>query len=383
MQLIKPIIEYYADGLMDSARRHDADVICRYLNDKSVSVHHCYAPEFYSCIENILKTPYYHRILLYLPFCILSNAPTSFKETYVRVWRSLLDIYDARENFHTGDVFEVDARPGGDVERVVKCAHLAPWLLKYGYLKFCELWQIMYDYQDDEILIRSFGETFNYALDQEILHTSEIDRLKCFTNNLPERKKIEPTYISEERLQWLEECKKGCSKKDLITPNAHLEGPFTPNLAMSTLPKLQKGEIAFIGGSRLKGYGVEGSDFDVYKLSTLMKDPKLRPGSPHAAHIYYDCACIGDIKSTEVLKSITHVIMGQYAKNTPTKAQVVERLEMDLLQYRLLHKGFQRFTGETVFATSKYTEMDGDCPFYDDEYRKIATMLYAKYVYIP
>ncbi len=33
--------------------------------------------------------------------------------------------------------------------------------------------------------------------------------------------------------------------------------------------------------------------------------------------------------------------------------------------------------------TELYSEMDGDCPFYDDEYRRIATMLYAKYVLIP
>lgn len=383
MQLIKPIIEYYADGLMDSARRHDADVICRYLNDKSVSVHHCYAPEFYSCIGNILKTPYYHRILLYLPFCILPNAPASFKETYMSVWRSLLGIYDARENFRTGDVFEVDARPGGDVERVVKCAHLAPWLLKYGYLKFCELWQIMCDYQDDDILLRSFCETLHYVLDQEILCAPQINKLKYFDNILPKRKKFVPIYISENRLKWLKEREEGYSRKDLLTPLAHLEGPFSPNLSASTLPHLKQGEIAFIGGSRLKGYSVKNSDFDIYPLSTLLNDSKLRPGSPHAAHIYHGCACIGNVKSTEVLRSVMHVTTGHYTADGPAKAQSIERLEMDLLQYRLLHKGFQRFTGKTVFATSEYPEMDGDCPFYYDEYRKIATMLYAKYVYIP
>lgn len=48
-----------------------------------------------------------------------------------------------------------------------------------------------------------------------------------------------------------------------------------------------------------------------------------------------------------------------------------------------LHKGFSRFTGKKKFMTELYSEMDGDCPFYDDEYRRIATMLYAKYVLIP
>ena len=61
----------------------------------------------------------------------------------------------------------------------------------------------------------------------------------------------------------------------------------------------------------------------------------------------------------------------------------LERLESDLLQYRLLHKGFSRFAGNKNYATGLYPEMDGDCPFYDDSYRRIATMLYAKYVLIP
>ena len=75
-------------------------------------------------------------------------------------------------------------------------------------------------------------------------------------------------------------------------------------------------------------------------------------------------------------------IIAKY-QNSPTKPQSIERLESDLLQYRLLHKGFQRLTGQVFFDTSGYPEMDGDCPFYDDKYRKIATLLYAKYVYVP
>ena len=44
-----------------------------------------------------------------------------------------------RENFYEGDAFEVDARPEGKMERIVKCVHLVPWLIEAGYLQLSRL----------------------------------------------------------------------------------------------------------------------------------------------------------------------------------------------------------------------------------------------------
>ena len=87
----------------------------------------------------------------------------------------------------------------------------------------------------------------------------------------------------------------------------------------------------------------------------------------------------------EDLERLSDLISGNYTEwakiaNKLLKRRAIERLESDLLQYRLLHKGFSRFTGIDEFDTPP--EMDGDCPFYCDEYRRIATMLYAKYVWL-
>ena len=384
---IKPIIEHYAYSLMDARRVWDADFICRYINSLSIANHmlsdrqDCKI-EFYRCISDLLESSYYHRVLLYLPFGILQDAPDNFKKVYMGAWRNLLQIYDVRENFHIGDVFEVDARPIEGLDLVVKCAHLTPWLLKFGYLDFFGLRKILNEFRDDEILLRSFSDTWRYIKDKEILSKEKISLLADATSKISKRKKLQPTYISKERLKWIEECKDESSKR-LLTPKAHLEGPFSPNLRLTDIPKIEKGKVIFIGGSRLKGYGISNSDLDIYELDSLYKTPELRPGSPHAAHIYFNCVCAGNVGSAEVLENISKAIMELYAKDQLSKVQSVERLELDLLQYRLLHKGFQRFVGKTKFATGNYIEMDGDCPFYDDGYRKIATMLYAKYVYIP
>ena len=378
---IKPIVEYYkTTGMMDQKRKSATATICRYL--RKDTRHRHYSAEFYQAIEALLNSAYYQRVLLYLPFDILIDAPESFKKTYMRIWHHMLKTYDARENFHEGDVFEVDARPSGKIERIVKCAHLTPWLLQAGFLRVAELCDILHNAKDDELLLRSFADTWDYIADKNILSNKAIKTLKNITGKIPAAEKLQPTYISEKRLEWLKECKEGFSGQ-LLTPKAHLEGPFSPNLSSMDIPEPKKGEVIFVGGSRLKGYGVDGSDLDTYSFSKLYNDPMLRPGSPHSAHIYFNSMIVGRDMGKDVLKSIASTIMSFYSPNGVRKARSIERLEIDLLQYRLLHKGFQRFTGKTLFSTSKYTKMDGDCPFYDDEYRKIATMLYAKYVYMP
>lgn len=61
----------------------------------------------------------------------------------------------------------------------------------------------------------------------------------------------------------------------------------------------------------------------------------------------------------------------------------LERIEADLLLYRLLHKGYARFNRVAEFETGNLLSIDGDCAFYDDGYRTIATEIFAKYIHIP
>lgn len=52
--------------------------------------------------------------------------------------------------------------------------------------------------------------------------------------------------------------------------------------------RLAPHDIAFVGGSRLKGYGTTLSDFDVWNYNDAITDSKLKPGSPDDIRVYYD-----------------------------------------------------------------------------------------------
>ncbi len=342
---------------------------------------------YYDSCEYLLRQRESERILLYLPFNELANAPKSFKDAYMTAWWHLTNVYDAAENFHEGDTFEVDARPNGELERVVKCAHLIPWLIKAKYIGEAEITGILHN-QMDKLLIQSICDTFQYINDYKLISSDTMIDFKAYSWGIPLRKKYNPIYISKKREEWINEQNK--APGELITPGAHLEGPFSPNIDINHIEEVldkyqikhpEPNEIILIGGSRLKGYGTVNSDFDIWKLEDLKNDPEMFPGSPHSTHIYFNTIWVGG-KSVRSLDKTIKEIISLY-DNPDTKRLSLERLESDLLQYRLLHKGFSRFTGIKIFETSSYLNMNGDCPFYDDEYRRIATMLYAKYVLIP
>lgn len=393
IKYLKPAIERRYDAADSSTckRKKAAEYICRFLEanprvalDMPVELE-CY----YSACTELLQDRDSERILLYLPLRFLDGAPETFKKAYRDAWYRLLNVQDVRENFHTGDCFELDARPYDGLERVVKCAHLTPWLLKCGYIDKHQILGILWQNSDNEVLLQSFKDTWEYIRMNKILSNEDLCQLASKTACLPIRKKSEPLYISKKRLEWLDEHGKPA---ELLTPKAKLEGPFSDNIPSlesqleEIASKLLPSEIVLIGGSQLKGYGTVNSDLDIWTLQQLELDSRFRPGSPHATHIYFDAIWLGGEAVADRLESIADQFTGVYTKitefnsYTDVKRQAIERLENDLLQYRLLHKGFARFTGIDEFLVPP--EMDGDCPFYTDKYRRIATMLYAKYVWL-
>ena len=369
---------------------------------------------YYSCAR-YLEHPEARRMILYFPLKYLllgnsivslnvKNAYAEFRNAYMEAWLSLLHTYDVRENFHLGDIYEPDARQNSDHERVVKCAHLTPWLLKGGFLKFEELVSILETNQDDPILLQSFKDTWQAVKNNNNGSTINLNmgKLLALTSKAPERKRSQPLYTSKKRAKWLAERSDLNDPKhhsDLLTPGIKLADPFHDAIEALS-PKLTEiarhlapHEIVLVGGSQLKGYGTLDSDLDIVSFDELKKDPVFYPGSPDSAHLYLNSVWVGGIAATEPVvighlpTSKMDIIREQISDlyiYSPERAKVLERLESDLCQYRLLHKGFQRFTGKTSFyPMQNYAEMDSDCPFYDDDYRKIATALYVKYVRLP
>lgn len=342
---------------------------------------------YYRAIATLLRDPDYRRVLLYLPLSDLKGAPDFFQEAYLDAWYKLLHVRDVRENFYEGDSFEVDARPGGEMERVIKCLHLTPWLIEAGYINYHDLTDILDVNPDNEVLIRSLANTLSFISDQRLLSTNEIDTLRDITTEVSQRKRVMPLFVSEKRRAWLKTRKNQFTEQTLLTPKATLEGPFSTNLPALTndlekiQTKLEPREIVLVGGSRLKGYGVAGSDLDVFNLERLGINTEMYAGSPHAAHLYFNSIWIGGDRVTNLLEVAADKTKAYYG--APNRRMSIERLESDLLQYRLLHKGYQRFTGSCNSLAKGYPNLDGDCPFYDEDYRRIATELFVKYVFIP
>lgn len=342
---------------------------------------------YYYAVTKLLLDPDYRRILLYLPLSDLKDAPSFFRDAYLDAWYSLLHVQDVRENFYEGDSFEVDARPEGKMERIVKCVHLVPWLIEAEYLNYRDLVNILDANLDNEVLIRSFANTLSFMSDRCLLPACEIKSLRNMTAMTSQRKWIAPLFTSEKRRRWLESRENQFAEQTLLTPRAMLAGPFSVNLPslVRDLEKVQSElkphDMVLVGGSRLKGYGVSDSDLDVFSLKGLENNKEMRAGSPHAAHLYFNSIWIGGDGVMDLLKVAMKKAEAYY--DTPDRRRSIERLESDLLQYRLLHKGYQRFMRGRNSLAEGYSDLDGDCPFYDEGYRKVATELFVKYVFIP
>lgn len=374
----RPIIERFGKDIpLSSDRQKCADVICEYMNSNDNVLRN----EYYESLTNLLNSEDSQRILLYIPFNDLVDAPNNFKKAYIRAWYRLLDYYDARENFHFGDVFEIEARPNGELDRVIKCVHLVPWMLKAGFIDYRQIEDILIKYNSDKILAASFRDILEYLVDNGQLTKSQFERLKELTQGAS-IERLKPLYITEARVKWYNEQKESDNK--LLNPKVDLAGPFSVNLA-GQIKGIEEGlgpdDIVLVGGSRLKGYGTLTSDIDTIDFRKEQGDKIFKAGSLSATHIYFNYLWIGGSNVdnlTELSKNVSKLYY-----NRKDKWVLLERLETDLIQYRLLHKGFSRVTGKKEFITSQYKDMDGDCPFYDDEYRKIATKIFAKYVYMP
>jgi hypothetical protein len=101
------------------------------------------------------------------------------------------------------------------------------------------------------------------------------------------------------------------------------------------------------------------------------------------AHICLNTVWISERNN---LKEIQNDCIRRYLElepNSVERSQSLERLEQDLLQYRLMHKGIKRIYENVSEATKHFIGIDGASAFYDRRYRRIATQLFVKYVFLP
>ncbi|MCR4312284.1 MAG: nucleotidyltransferase domain-containing protein [Candidatus Uhrbacteria bacterium] len=227
-----------------------------------------------------------------------------------------------------------------------------------------------------------------------------------------------------------------------------LSGPFSQNLERmhddmrdmkALVGRMEKDPILatsvysamLVFGSRLKGYGAVNADIDVAVfvkpgVDAAMKDElrehlrialqhddvrddavefwlkeddgKLRIDDPashdphigesHFTHILFGAAWEGDAKAIRELRA--KLLAPYFADDgkelfgRSARRLYIEEMERDVLQYRLMHKGYERFMSSFGGVTTPHaSSVDGASAFWDSGYRQTATKLFVSNVFLP
>ncbi len=240
--------------------------------------------------------------------------------------------------------------------------------------------------------------------------------------------------------------KKQLEKLDIVLPE--LVMPFSTNLKqipkelidIDKITKLIKSDpelsrliypIVLIYGSRLKGYGKQYSDVDVgifirpetsfgdrakiqRLLGNIFSQKIVKDGiiefwleeteeifqvrnlakidsavaESHWTHYLFASAWIGDEKKIcELLEKLLVPYMFDTSKiiqGLNTRKTYLEVLETSLLQYRLMHNGYERFFPQFGGINTLHAKkIDGESMFWDSGYRQLATKLFVGKVFLP
>ncbi len=149
----------------------------------------------YESLADLLQnSPEYRRIILSLPFEFLPNIdwnPDSeklreqierFRSAYLNAWENLLRIHDVRANFIDGDVLEVEMRDG-DLPRVVKAAHLIPFLVEKRWITPEEVIS-MIEVNEDETLRKSIADGLPILSDLGLLDEGSRSKMEMSADPL-------------------------------------------------------------------------------------------------------------------------------------------------------------------------------------------------------
>ncbi len=107
------------------------------------------------------------------------------------------------------------------------------------------------------------------------------------------------------------------------------------------------------------------------------------------SHVLFNGVFFG--QKSLIKKFYNEIIVNFFSKEKEINKQESELrriwingLERDVLQYRLLHKGYKQIRPIFPLIKGNYANfVDGDSPFWDSGYRQLATKLFIKKVYLP
>lgn len=107
---------------------------------------------------------------------------------------------------------------------------------------------------------------------------------------------------------------------------------------------------------------------------------------PSQSHFFMNGIWIGASEElhkiqTDILKKYTDLSRFGEQKES-VRTSLLRRMELDMLQYRLLHKGYNKFSPSQISAEKK-KRIDGNSAFWDPGYRRIASLLFVSRVFLP
>lgn len=262
-----------------------------------------------------------------------------------------------------------------------------------------------------------------------------------------DKDEIPEDKVSEARAKWLKEKdlpveipenadklinKPFTEKENALEEDIHYVSEIIKSI--ETDPELS--EIIFpvgiLFGSKIKGYGAVDADIDIAvfvkpgarqeekekyrsllakhfstekihgkviefwlestadKELNIIDDPTIGTyaGDSRWAHVLFEGAWIGN---KDMIHEIHEKLLSHYLycdkdnQNDLEKRKIwLEEMERDTLQYRLMHKGYARlFHPIGGIHTEHSDKIDGSSVFYDSGFRRLATELYLRKVFLP
>lgn len=358
-------------------------------------------------LADCLSDPVYERVLLYLPFERLEKLGRVEKKLYREAFLRLMGDVDFRETFVQGDIPEPHCRHG-EPEKIVKVLHLVPWVLKSNIFTFDELFAEVKKF-DHPLVTYSFLDGVTAAQELDIVDQTTLNAVSLYAKKFPPREPpCEVTELSPNRCKWLEGKKFEPARPAGVNSTARelLKYPYEHYLSnnyfvdrdaeetidtqlSALLPKSNPTHyLLLVGGSLAKSYARAGSDLDYFIWDSKTEELLNEPPRPKEvlAHIYLNyMVFVQNYENKTLIKKFRAFLEKTYLSETSeeTLRACVKRLELDLCCYRLLHKGFARVYPDSNPEYKCLASIDGQTPFYETDYRELATFLYLRRAYIP
>jgi hypothetical protein len=126
----------------------------------------------------------------------------------------------------------------------------------------------------------------------------------------------------------------------------------------------------------------------IYNILPITENTPPNIVGPDQVHFLLGGAWFG--KTPEIKKiyesiCINYLDLSKFGdKKNEVRMQLLRQIELDMLQYRLMHKGYRRFYPSKRLDGNEYLkEIDWESDYWDEGYRQVATLLFLSRVFLP